>query len=525
MTEVRLLSVPLENDYKHTLYFASPEAQTSYFIGRTVFSETDFTYQRKEGYIRYPKHFDDLQGCNYIMYKNNPFSDKWYYAFITEMVYKGDETTWIYFETDVIQTYLFDYTVKPSFVEREHVDDDTPGKHTFPENLEVGEYVCEHKDQVTELANLAYIVGVTDVQMNADDENSWRTAWGTRYNGIFSGVQYYGFTESQYLNGMTYLYSKAGKIDSITSMFIYPSNLITIQEDKNYEILGSENPAEINKLFTPSSYYTGNYVPLNKKLYCFPYQYLLVTNNNGGSAIYHFEDFDERTELTENFKCNFKVKGCLTPGGSIRLVPLKYRNQDVNNEEGLNLGKFPICNWATDEYTNWLTQNSVNIGLNLATGAAQVIGGTAIGLATGGIGGVIAGGQVAGGISTIANQLAQIHQMSFTSSQSRGNINCGDVITADMTNTFYFQQMRIKDEYLQIIDNYFSMFGYKCNRVKTPLKNHRNNFWYTKTIDVNIDGNIPSKDMQTIKNCYNNGLTFWKNPSNIGNYSVDNSII
>ena len=83
--------------------------------------------------------------------------------------------------------------------------------------------------------------------------------------------------------------------------------------------------------------------------------------------------------------------------------------------------------------------------------------------------------------------------------------------------------MTIKAEYAAIIDNYFSMFGYKVNRVKTPEKNHRENYWYTKTIDVNIDGNIPIKDLQKIKECYNRGITFWKNPGNFGSYAVSNN--
>ena len=109
--------------------------------------------------------------------------------------------------------------------------------------------------------------------------------------------------------------------------------------------------------------------------------------------------------------------------------------------------------------------------------------------------------------------------------QSKGNLNCGDVITANSSNTFHFFRMSIKREFAKIIDGFFDMFGYKVNSLKVPNKNHRANYWYTKTIDVNIDGNIPNKDLQIIKNCYDNGITFWKSADNIQNYSVDNDII
>ena len=214
----------------------------------------------------------------------------------------------------------------------------------------------------------------------------------------------------------------------------------------------------------------------------------------------------------------------MTPGGSIRLIPKNYKEITKFDEEGLNLGKYPICNWTSDVYTNWLTQNSVNIGLNIASGIGQVIGGVATAVATGGAGIAVGGGMAVGGVSTVANQLAQIHQMSFTPPQSNGNVNCGDVITADGTNTFYLMQMRIRNEYLSIIDNYFSMFGYKCNRLKEPNKAHRSNWWYTKTIDVNISGDsVPQMDLEKIKGCYNNGITFWR--SDPKNYNRTNDII
>jgi hypothetical protein len=69
------------------------------------------------------------------------------------------------------------------------------------------------------------------------------------------------------------------------------------------------------------------------------------------------------------------------------------------------------------------------------------------------------------------------------------------------------------------------MYGYKVNIVKTPNKAHRSRYWYTKTIDVNIDGAIPNMDMQKIKDCYNRGITFWRNDKEIQDYSLSNTIV
>jgi hypothetical protein len=85
--------------------------------------------------------------------------------------------------------------------------------------------------------------------------------------------------------------------------------------------------------------------------------------------------------------------------------------------------------------------------------------------------------------------------------------------------------MTIKAEYARAIDEFFDMYGYKCHRVKVPEKAHRAAYWYTKTIDANIEGDIPQEDLQAIKDCYNRGITFWKNASNFRDYSVANGIV
>ena len=214
----------------------------------------------------------------------------------------------------------------------------------------------------------------------------------------------------------------------------------------------------------------------------------------------------------------FKIESCITPGCSIRMIPMNYNGVERNDEEGLNLGKFPCLNWTSDVFTNWITQNAVNLGVSLGTSALQIAGG--IGLTATGGGALAGGGMIASGIGGVAGSVGEIYAHSLQPAQSQGNLNCGDVVTASGENDFHFYDMTIKEEYARIIDDYFDMFGYKVNRVKVPFTEHRPYYWYTKTIDVNIDGAIPGTDMQKIKDCYNRGITFWKVPEKIGDYSV-----
>lgn len=514
-TNIHLLSVPFESNYKDTVYFPTKEAQASYMLSkRTAHSFSDCTYQRKDSSIRVPVHIDRLYNCNYVMYQNTVINgagnDRWFYAFIVDMEYVSDEVTKITIETDVIQTWMFDYTVKQSFVEREHVSDDTIGLHTVPENLETGEYINVKRSFDIDLKNLCIVWGTTKTQTGAN-------VVGANYHGIYSGIKYYYTPQYSPLALSTILenYAKEGWAEAIQCVFMAPEYLVMSGESTDVKNSNEPIVSELGSVDLTQPTTLNGYKPKNNKLFTFPYMYLMVSNNNGADSVYYYEKFSNNTP-------NFKKYSALTPGCSIRIVPENYNGVELNHEEGLNLGKFPICNWNSDVYTNWLTQNSVNIGLSVATGIGQIVAGGAIAIGTGGLGLAVGGSQIVGGVSTIANQLAQIHQHSFTPPQSQGNINCGDVVTANDSNNFWFNHMTIKKEYAQIIDDYFSMFGYKVNRVKVPNKNHRSRYWYTKTVDVNIDGAIPNKDLQTIKNCYNNGITFWRSDSTMGDYTSDN---
>ena len=132
---VYLCNVPLENDYKNQLTFDSLQDQLTYFNSKIVKTFDNYTYMKKDNVIKVGVNIDEILGCNYLFYRNTGFSNKLYFCFITDKEYINENVTALYIETDVYQTYQFDMTFDYSFVEREHVDDDTVGKHTIPESL------------------------------------------------------------------------------------------------------------------------------------------------------------------------------------------------------------------------------------------------------------------------------------------------------------------------------------------------------------------------------------------------------
>lgn len=142
-TIVRVLkNCPLDNTYDHTIYFSNKSAQTTYFSGLTAFTFPKVTYNRlNQGQIKIQQKAENLYNCNYIMYQNTGFGNKWFYAFITSIEYISNDVSLITFEIDVMQTWFFDVTLEQCFVEREHVMDDTIGANIQPEPVDLGEYV------------------------------------------------------------------------------------------------------------------------------------------------------------------------------------------------------------------------------------------------------------------------------------------------------------------------------------------------------------------------------------------------
>lgn len=520
LTRVYLLSTPLENDYQNTIYFSNREQQSAYFSSCVKHYFDDFSYQRKDHTMRIPKHYDDIQNCNYVMYENQtPKGDnKWYYAFIKEMKYVNDERTDLIIETDVLQTWMFDYEVKASFVEREHTDNDVAGYHTLDEGVAYGEYIINaHTTPVSRKKDdLCYVLGTT---VNPNDGNDLNG--GNVYNGIYSGMKYYRYDDIASLDTALARIDKESKQNGAICLFLAPKDVaVSDNLSTNHEVNQNYHPRYDNIDMSMNEVLDG-YTPRNKKLLCYPYNFLRVSNNAGQNAIYQYELFGGTS-------FRFKLYETLTPSISGRLIPLNYKGSAENLDEGLTEGKYPICNWTSDMYTNWQTQNAVNqtfdfvmgVGSTVMGAAALVAGGaTGVGALAGG---VFGGGLMTSGITQIVNTLNNDRKASLMPDQVHGNINAGDVNTSMGQNTFHFYQMSVKKEFAEILDSYFDMYGYKCNKVKVPNKHHRRHFWYTKTIDVNIASEcIPQNDLNIIKHCYDNGITFWNDWEHIRDYSEE----
>lgn len=535
-TDVYLLQVPLEIDSNHQLTFANATAQFNYFFSLPKIGFDDFTYQRKDNSIRVPALFDDIMNYNYVMYRNDAYSNKWFYAYITDMTYKNDSNTEVYIKTDVWQTYQFELTFKPVLIDREHVNDDTVGKHTLPEGLELGEMVVNGGTTNFGGASEYYtVIEVSQLENEGENQNlsfEWDDGSTTRtvtpaLNGISRGstplitnVPYGQYTGAN-ADEVRATYEIAGLSDSILNIYIMPSSLIgsyhtvSIHGNNSTTYLSALHlgvpDASTNEISLGSFNFTkpssvDNYIPKNNKVLTYPFCYFNISNNSGTSLPFRYEDFSTVT---------FSVEGTFGVSGNIKATPRNYLNIGTGNglDYSITGAKYPVCSWKSDSYTNWLTQNAVN----MQSQWTQAITNSLTTPSTFGLAGNL--------IATAYEQHVAKSNANLVPDQVHGNLSAGDFLWAKYRSPFTYLPMCIKKEYAIAIDQYFSQYGYKCNLVKVPNITGRRNWNYVKTVGCYIEANIPQEDLQEIKLMFDKGITLWHNPATFADYTQNNDII
>lgn len=533
-TDIYLLrGVKLDSTYNDTIYFANEAAQATYFLSKRGVSTERNSYQRvSNNKCRLGASISQAYNCNYMMFHNTNFVDKWFYAFVLNVEYINNATVEVTYEIDVLQTWLFNFTREKCFVEREHADTDTPGDNLMDDQLELGEYTYTYIGAPKEMESLIPVVCSTiDNQLN--------DSVGKNYAGIYQGLEFLGFATASATNTHLKSVIQYNKQDSVINIFMYP---LKLWQDAN----NSENRVEHDFSFKKIKTF-GSYVPRNKKLLTYPYCQLYCTNNEGGTANYRYEDF--QTEGAADY-CNFELFGALSSTPEVVIFPDDYKGVAFNYNEKMTIGNFPQCAWVTDAYKAYIAQNAnqlktadrldtINaIGQGLQLGesiATQLLTPTPLRYIQAGVSGDYENASVVGivgqGVSGITNSLAPIamrmakkKDIATKPAQSNG-INSSYANAVAGIKNFDFYDVRIKEEFAQSIDSYWDMFGYPINQVKTPQIHNRRNWTYVKTNGAHMSGNVPQIYLQTINTIFDSGIRWWVNGDNIGNYDLNNSIL
>lgn len=557
-TTVRVCqSIPLDNTYTDTILFTSKSAQESYFASKTKKTYSGLTYQRLASNSSTWAIFledvaDYFYDCNYLCFQNGGFGNKWLYAFISDILYINENCTALTFEIDVMQTWLFDFEIKKSFIERMHVSDDTITRNVVEEDLNFMQryeyYYVENSrlfeglpgtlDTDSEFDDHIIYDSIILVATSEDVDEEDEVLEGGLIQNTYQGLKYIGFNANDlgvgYCNAWLKRMNEGGKAGAISSISMVPSAGLTYSSGGNGKLnINIEDPnGNVGEKEYLINYSTldDDYIPKNNKLFCWPYHFFTITTLDGQSYDYKYEDIIESDPVPGTTTMKFKFKFAFGTDPTYFMYPSYYMKCNNNYDYGIKLSGFPKCNWNFGVWENYYAQQDTNITLSMLASALGSVSSASGSVGSGagskkglGVGTGLAIAQA--GLSTLQAGLSTFGGLSVVKSQpdqSKGANNVGGVNYNMETMDFWIIHKRLHWGYVVKIDDYFTKFGYRVNSTGVPNLHTRKYWNYLKLDQPSVTGNMPVGDMRMIKQILTNGITFW-HTTDVGNYDLNNN--
>ena len=561
-TIILLGGVPFDPSYEDTMFFATPEDQYNYFavdnngLRRTVLE--DYSYSRNSrNSIKVELPIISTYGVNYMMYRNTSFENKWFFAFITKVEYINNITTEIFFEIDVIQSWLFDMDFNECWIERQHTVLDRIGETLTDEGLETGEYVIQQESYVNE--EPAIVVAATMRYDSNDDKfipAEGEDMFGRGGDSVSGGKYYtgttfvvYPLTDYAQLNADLEEFTNKNKIGAIISIFMGAKAVFQRTNTTNPNSGALLDPI-VTSVVTPKKsgtgagtlgYWIDDHPVRNKKLLQYPFNFLQISNMQGENLDLHYEYFTDPTSI------NLSRFGNKSTNPGILLWPRNYKGYASNYEECISVQSFPLCSFNNDTYKAWLAQNKGTLTAAWLAIGAQ--GGVGIGNIAAGVdyprnrkqatkaeleegGKLISKGtkELIGSLAAAGALLGRMYDHSTLPTTQHGSGN-GDLMYQSALNEFGVYHKCITKYYAEKIDTYFDMYGYKVSKCGIPQMNVRPCWTYVKTAGCSLKSkdpllgyyDIPADDARAIESLFDKGIRFWKTNATFGVFGYPNN--
>lgn len=561
-TRVRLFTnIPVDPSYQNVLQFDTLQEQTDYFMGQMAYREyTNFNYIDATQELRIPENMETMYNVSYIAYQNATFGSKWFYAFVNRMEYYSPNTTALFFTVDNYQSWCFDIQLHNSFIERETTGTDNVGEYLLEEGLETGEYICTSEEyshdflsDVTGNLNASFVIigvsygsGQTEINVQAngttpDGEfslayiipNTIKAYNGGKFvNGIFCGTNFISFycdlstpesvtaSETSINNYITQK-TASGQIEAITAAFMV----------KGYLIMALINESS-NPIFPDGWSYSisrpttlNGYSPRNNKLFTREFLYLLATNNSGSVREFAWEYGNG------GYNLSFTTRTALGNSPEMMLVPVNYNGIQADYSNTMTINSFPLISYSYNSYQNELGLNRVANSVGAVNGVLDlgqsiITGNLKSGLSAAN---AIAENPKTGAISAAATKTSNIiDNINSVVDYAQGVADavgkhvdharapnttfgsCSPSIAFSLGKLdFNFRIMCVRPEFAKRADDYFSMYGYKVNQVKSINVHKRTNWDYIKCRNAVITGTCPQFIVKFFQDLFVRGVTFW----------------
>lgn len=515
LSTVRILeNAPADDTYTDVRWFTSTGAQSGFFASKAIGTFTEMSYQRVQGTvpggrpqmtITIPEVADKYYNANYLMFQSENTGAKWFYAFIRRVEYISPTVTRITYELDYFQSYITQFEIKPSYVEREHASaaEDQYFANTTPEPVGVDYWEIMSKQSITpaQLGTVGAPFITAAVVPDKELIEGGTVQYGALYAGIYSGLYYYTVSASNYatMNSFLAQLNEKGKIDQVQAVFMSPITPLK-GSGSGAQPWVFQTPPNIGSITTAA----GSYTFKNKKLAAWPFCFYRLRPTTGGQEV------DLKPEL-----CGSQLTGITvfsnTPDGTMALVP-NYDGQSPDYTQAVTYNNTVQSSWSKDTYANWLAQNQVSNAIKGIT----MIGKTAIGAATGNA------GMVLSGAVDMVDMIGQNQAIKAQPDSGRGNPLSGSLAMSMGREGFEIYHYVPNPQAAERIDDFFNMFGYAIGKVKVPNTDTRAAWNYVKCQNVVIAGSVPVEGMREIKAAFNRGIRLW-HIDNVGDYSANNA--
>lgn len=536
----------ISQDYNDTLYFVSTAAKDTYFDNIQRLAHVDKCYYTRDnrGFVRVELPMTTLIHAQYMRFKNTSYENKWWYAFVDDVIYINDNTTEVKFTFDPMLSWMGEFSVARCYIERQHSTTDNVGDNIIDEPINIGTYVANSMGRTGHFTNWSYIVFFSPNVLGQFTESDINDELGI-YSGLSAIIFPDDGTAALDLNVYRFVEAIFGAVQMVAYV---PDDFIPLLTNvSGYDDPNTRQTAPV--IFSHSiarSTLLSNidgYTPKNNKLYTAPYNTLTVINTEGAENDYRIEFFEDNLTHT----IDFQIAASINEKSQIRLAPYSYKGQAVNEEEILTMHDFPYAAWGSDAFMAYMAQSLSDSPVRLlASGSNKrntsdssfanssditrtIIGdetieknvvqstvGDASSFATGNSAGLMVSQSIQVG--------ANIGKAILTPNSVSGGY-APDVTTLMKRKDFWFIRKSINAQAARVIDDYFTMFGYAQKIVDVPNMNARQYWTYVKTIQCKINCRCPASDADFIEKCFNRGIRFWKDHTKIGHYELTNAPI
>lgn len=532
--------------------------------GARVATATNYSFQRTDGRLRIAVgsdecDYDTLLNCDTIVYKNQGVSldAMWIVGNISQVQWINPNNTYVYYSVDYYCTYghLIDWDTSICFVEREHVKEDwvnNGGECPAFSNMGPEENFVLEPDTPLYYSIMKMFGFGTDqkyaIYSPYGDDGKKASFKSTTQGGILSGLDVIiknstGEVDT-YLNNVAE--SDEADLDRIPMIQTIPKicgenrlshEQITIPLPWLYESKSISGGSEVQVNYVKN---VNSIKYRNAKCWSSQFCKLRLMSHEGDVIDYNPQWFGSgRAETT------WHVWGRVSAGGvaiASGLQPSNIEMQLGGMDDFIVTIKSPgESPWVGNAYAQWKEINKASI-------AGRVI--QANNSAIGGIIHSIAGDtgktpftpatSIADAANTLGGYINRMGQIASTIKQAKASgasVNGGFTESANAAaalGIYGFQLVAyiVQPYIMNSVDDFFDIYGYNVNRVKTPERNTRKLWNYVKTHNAHVSGAKLSYTARlAIEQMLNNGVTFWNgsnvNPEGsggitIGDYSKEN---